>query len=204
MRTRRSILTMIGLSALIGTAAAFTAPNDDVKAKVGEEAPNFTLKDAEGKEYSLADYKGKIVVLQWINPDCPVCRRVASTGLVNTMVKKLKEIDSEIVHLAINSTHYMDGAKSAAYLKKHKIEAPALIDQDGTVGHMYGALTTPHMYVIDTEGVLRYQGAFDNDPSGNNDDATNYVINAVTQITEGETVSPDYAKPYGCKVKYKE
>jgi peroxiredoxin len=203
MTTRRSIVSLIGLTVMMSAAAAFTAPNQDVKAKVGEAAPNFTLKDASGKAHSLADYKGRIVVMQWINPDCPVCRRVSSSGLVATMAKELKGIDSNIVHLTVNSTSGMAAEKSAGYLKQNKIDAPALIDDDGTVGHMYGAMTTPHLFVIDAEGVLRYQGAFDDDPNGNKKDATNYVVNAVQQIKAGETVSPDYAKPYGCSVKYK-
>ncbi|MCZ6834340.1 MAG: redoxin domain-containing protein, partial [Planctomycetota bacterium] len=130
-------------------------------------------------------------------------RRVSGSGLMGKMHKQSKAIDSDVVFLAINSTNYMEANKSAPYLKKHKLEMPALIDQDGTVGKLYGARTTPHVYVIDGEGVLRFQGAFDNDPSGGEEEATNYVVNAVKQIAAGETVTPDYVKPYGCSVKYK-
>lgn len=202
MKTRRLFLPLLGLVAMMNAALAIATPSADDTAKVGEAAPEFTLTDADGKEYSLSDYKGRIVVLQWINPDCPVCRRVSSAGLVGKMSKQLKKIDGELVHLAINSTHYMDGETSAKYLKQHKLKSPALIDQDGTVGKLYGARTTPHMFVIDKEGILRYQGAFDSDPNGKKKDVTNYVINAVQQITNGETVTPDFMKPYGCSVKY--
>ena len=202
MSTRRSYLSILGLALMMTAAAVFAAPTGDATAIVGEKAPNFTLADAEGTEYSLSDYKGKIVVLQWINPDCPVCHRVHKSGLVKKMNEKLTKIDSEIVVLDINSTKNTKVDKSAKYLAKYKIDVTALSDLDGTVGKMYGARTTPHVFVIDGEGVLRYQGAFDSDPVGKSDDTTNYVINAVMQITEGETVTPDSTKPYGCSVKY--
>jgi peroxiredoxin len=185
-----------------GHDAAPAKVKKDMVAKVGEAAPDFKLMDAQGKAYALADYKGKVVVLQWINPDCPVCKRVSSTGLVAGMLKDLKQVDPNIVHLAINSTHYMEPAATAAYMKEHKLDSPALIDREGTVGQMYGARTTPHVYVIDAEGVLRYQGAFDDDQRGNKENRTNFVVQAVRQIVAGETVTPDTTKPYGCSVKY--
>ena len=99
------------------------------------------------------------------------------------MMKELKELDGDLVMLAINSTHNLTAEKTAKYLKSHKIDTPALLDQDGTVGKMYGAKTTPHVFVIDGEGVLRYEGAFDSDPLGNKKkDRTNYAVNAVAQI----------------------
>lgn len=212
MKNRRSILSIIGLAALMSAAVAFAAPapapgtgagaEAEAKAKVGEAAPNFTLADANGKSHSLSDYKGKVVILQWINPDCPICSRVSKSGLVTKMAKECKAIDKDIIHLAINSTAGMPGSTSAKYLKKHKIKALALIDSDGKIGHLYGAKTTPHMFVIDAEGILRYQGAIDDDPRGGKENATNYVVNAVSLIASGETVSPDYVKSYGCSVKY--
>ena len=151
----------------------------------------------------MSDYAGKIVVLQWINPDCPICVRVSKSGRVAAMRSDLGNVDNDIVHLTVNSTHYMEPEKGAVYLEQHAIDAPVLIDKDGTVGKLYGAKTTPHMFVIDTEGVLRYQGAIDDDQSGKKGgDATNYVVLAVQQIAEGETVSPDTTRPYGCSVKY--
>ncbi len=204
MKNRFSILSMIGLAALMSAAVSFAAPVSGIeaKAKVGEAAPNFTLDDAKGKSHTLSDYKGKVVILQWINPECPICNRVSKSGLVTKMAKECKALDKDIVHLAINSTAGMPGSTSVQYLKKHKIKASALIDDDGKVGHLYGARTTPHMFVIDAEGILRYQGAIDDDPRGGKEDATNYVVNAVRQIASGETVSPDYVKSYGCSVKY--
>jgi peroxiredoxin len=207
MKMRLNLVTLIVLAAFVSAATAQTATSasSDVQAKVGKKAPEFTLKDAKGKEYKLSDYKGKMVVLQWINPDCPVCRRCAETGLVTRMHEDVKKLDKNTVFLTINSTHYMKPDVNAPYLKKNKINAPALIDQDGKVGQMYGARTTPHLYVIDDKGVLRYSGAIDDDRRGSKGkDAMNYVLNTVRQIKSGETVAPDQTKPYGCSVKYKD
>jgi len=197
------VLSLIGLSAFVAVAAALSPVAD--KAKVGESAPAFTLKDTSGTERSLKDYEGKNVVLQWMNYDCPVCRRVMERGVVKKMVETLKELDENIVILGINSTKSLDIAKTAEYLKKNGMaeHITALIDQDGTVGKLYDARTTPHMFVIDGKGVLRYNGAIDDDQSGSKgDEATNYVVNAVRQILAGETVTPDTTRPYGCSVKY--
>jgi peroxiredoxin len=212
MKLRFASLLALGLTTVLATgafaqsakpASPKTATQSGQKAELGEAAPDFTLYDAHGKAHKLSDYKGKTVVLQWINPDCPVCRRVTSTGIVNTMAKEIKQIDPTVVFLTVNSTHYMEADKSAKYLEKNKVQAPALIDRDGTVGKMYGARTTPHLYVIDAKGVLRYQGALDDDPRGSKGDSRmNYVINAVRQINAGETVAPDSTQPYGCGVKY--
>jgi peroxiredoxin len=177
--------------------------NAEVNAAVGKAAPAFTLNDRNGQVHSRTDYAGKIVILQWINPDCPICRRVHATGLVKAMKQRLAEISSDVVHLTINSTHYMEPSVGAEYLKTNKIDAPLLIDRDGAVGHLYAAKTTPHMFVIDAKGVLRYQGAIDDDPHGRKgEEAMNYVVQAVQQIAAGETVSPDQTQAYGCTVKY--
>jgi peroxiredoxin len=170
---------------------------------IGKPAPAFTLKDSDDKAHSLADFKGRIVVLQWINPDCPVCRAVASSGRVAAMEKEVKKLSRDIVFLTVNSTHYMEPAIGAEYLKSHDLTMPLLIDRDGKVGKLYAARTTPHLFVIDAEGVLRYSGAIDDDQTGRKGaEATNYVVNAVRQIVNGETVTPDATKPYGCSVKY--
>ena len=212
MRIRNSSLFLAGLCTMLGAASTFgqapvrqsPGPSDRANiAKVGEPAPNFTLNDASGKSHTLADYQGKLVVLQWINPDCPICTRVNRSGITTEMAKAIRAIAKDFVHLTIHSTHYMEPDKSVAYLKQHKVKAPVLDDRSGKVGHLYGAKTTPHMYVIDKKGILRYAGAIDDDDHGKNrEGATNYVINAVRQIAAGETVAPDMTKAYGCSIKY--
>lgn len=174
------------------------------KAKVGEAAPNFTLKTTDGKEWSLSDAKGKVVVLQWINPECPVCVRVMKDGTVANTIKGVTEQYSDVVYVAINSSAARPASLegTGAYMKEHKAEIPALLDTDGAVGKMYDAKTTPHCYVIDVNGVLVYQGAIDNN-DGRGDGKMNYVVNAASQLKKGESVSPSETKPYGCSVKYK-
>jgi peroxiredoxin len=172
-------------------------------AKVGEAAPNFTLKTTDGKEWSLSDAKGKVVVLEWVNPECPVCVRVMKDGNVANTIKGCKDQFADVVYVAINSSAARPSSLSAtaAYLKENKIEIPALLDSEGSVGKLYGAKTTPHCFVIDSKGVLVYQGAIDNSDKG--DGKMNYVVNAVTQLKKGESVSPSETKSFGCSVKYK-
>jgi peroxiredoxin len=172
------------------------------EAKVGEAAPNFTLKTTDGKEWSLSDAKGKVVVLEWVNPECPVCVRVMKDGTVANTLKECKAQFGDVVYVAINSSASRPASLKAteSYLKTNKIEIPALLDEDGKVGKMYGARTTPHCYVIDANGVLVYQGAIDDAQDG--DGKKNFVVNAVTALKKGEAVSPSSTRPYGCGVKY--
>lgn len=208
MNTRIRMFSVVGLTiALAAAAGAWPPPGDKEKkgeaaAKIGEAAPAWTLKDIKGKEWKSTDCAGKIVVLEWVNPQCPVCRGAHKDGRIPNMVKELRELGA--VHIAINSTHNTTAEANDKALKEYGVDYPVLLDLDGTVGKAFGAKTTPHLFVIDTEGVLRYGGALDNneknDKSG--EEITNYAINAVKQIKAGETVSPDYWKPYGCQVKY--
>jgi len=168
-------------------------------ATVGQPAPAFTLKDSAGKSVSLSDFAGKTVVLEWINPDCPVCKGKMQDKSVSKMITAARAVDPTVVFLFINSTHYMADkpAASGEYLTSYEVSAPALIDGDGAVGKAYGAKTTPHCYVIDSKGVLAYNGAIDDQGS------TNYVVNAVKSLKEGKAVTPSTTRPYGCGVKYK-
>lgn len=178
------------------------APDAASGAKVGEAAPAFTLKDADGKDWSLADAKGKVVVLEWINPECPVCEGVMKDGTVAATVKGCREQFGDVVYVAINSSASRPSSfdKTAAYMKDNKMDIPALFDRDGKVGKSYGARTTPHCYVIDAKGVLVYKGAINNSNDG--DGKTNYVVQAVTQLKKGEAVAPSETRPFGCGVKY--
>ena len=200
-----TITRCMSVLALAG-AFLFSAPAiaDDEKATIDKKAPEFTLKDTAGKDRSLEEFKDKIVVLQWVNPDCPICRRVMENGTVTSMIKDCKAMDEDIVFITINSTHYMekDTKRNKEYLEKNKIEAIALLDDNGKVGKLYGARTTPHMYVIDEKGVLRYQGAITDDGRGK-PKAKNHVTETVKQLTNGSTVSPTTTRPFGCGVKYK-
>lgn len=169
------------------------------KAKVGEAAPDFKLTDTDGKEVKLADFKDKIVVLEWFNPECPV---VVDAYKKETMQKMKAEFkgDKNVVFLAINSggpgKEGHGTAKNADIKKAWKIEHPILLDETGTVGKAYGATNTPHMFVIGKDGKLAYAGAIDDKKD------KNYVTAAVKELLAGKPVTTAETKAYGCSVKY--
>ena len=202
----RTLLATIGLgTAAVVLAVSATAMAGDGKAvKIGEPAPNFTLTDTTGKKRSLSEYAGKIVVLEWTNSECPVVQRCYKKNTIQETVGHVKKIDKDVVWLAINSTNHTNNEQNAKWIKRYELNYPILLDIDGTVGHEYDARRTPHMFVIDKSGILRYHGALDSardDPKP--EKPVNYVVNAVQQLAGGETVAPYYIKPYGCSVKYK-
>ena len=167
---------------------------------VGSAAPDFTLQDTAGNKVGLSEFEGKVVVLEWLNPDCPYVKRHYKAGTMKTLATTYGEKD--VVWLTINSTHYMDAEANAEFKAANKLPYPILVDQDGTVGHLYGAMTTPHMYIIASDGSLAYMGAIDDDPRGSSDSANNYVSAALDEILAGKAVSAPETKPYGCSVKY--
>jgi peroxiredoxin len=169
---------------------------------VGDAAPAFTLADTVGNEVRLSDFEGKIVVLEWLNPDCPFVQRHYKAGTMKNLATKY---DGEgVVWLTINSTNYMDGAANAKFKAENDLPYTILVDQSGEVGHLYDAKTTPHMYIIDGTGTLIYIGAIDDDPRGNKGEpAVNYVAVALDEVLAGSAVTTAETKPYGCSVKYK-
>jgi peroxiredoxin len=168
-------------------------------AAVGAAAPAFTLVDQTGRSVSLGDYAGKVVVLEWVNPDCPSVQRHAKA---RTMAALAEKYGGDVAWLAVNSTNYMDAEDNRKWAEKNGLSYPILDDQDGRVARAFGARTTPHMYVIDREGRLAYQGAIDDDPSGDKPAKVNYVDRALGELVAGKAVSAPQTKPYGCSVKY--
>ena len=168
----------------------------------GDTAPDFTLSSASGDKVSLSDFKGRVVVLEWTNPDGPFVQRHYAEGSMKKLTSAYDE--NGVVWLTINSTHYMDAAANAEWAKKEGVTWPVLVDQDGTVGHAYGAVTTPHMFIIDGTGKVIYDGAIDDDPRGGKEAGarTNYVAEALDDVGAGKAVSTSETKPYGCSVKY--
>jgi peroxiredoxin len=177
--------------------------------QVGQNAPDFSLKDTNGKTQKLSSYRGKYVVLEWYQPDCPFVRKHYGSG---NMQKLQKEYTAKgVVWLSIDSSapgqegNY-DAAKLNAFAARDGAARTALmIDSDGKVGHLYGAKTTPDMYVIDPSGRLIYQGAIDNKRSTDVADvntATNYVEAALDAALSGKSVATAATAPYGCSVKY--
>ena len=166
----------------------------------GSPAPDFTLKDSTGKDQKLSDYKGKIVVLEWANEECPFCQR--HYGDADTMIK-LANANPDVVWLAIDSISTHTPETDAAWVQKEAIPFAVLSDQDGTVGKSYGAKTTPHMFIIGADGTIAYQGAIDNNPRGNKSHVVNYVEKALAELKAGKPVTEASTKPYGCSIKYK-
>lgn len=178
--------------------------HDTKKAEIGAAAPEFSLTDTDGKTVKLSDYKGKVVVLEWFNPTCPVIVQHHKTNTTfNELFSQYK--DKGVVFLAINSSGVgKDGNGKDLNIKakkEWKIEYPILLDESGEVGRLYAAKTTPHCYVIDKDGKLAYRGAIDDKKTGK-PDSKNYVKLAVDQVLRGETVTESDTKPYGCNVKY--
>ena len=192
-----ALILILGLSMItvMATPKRIVAPTASVSA--ASPAPAFSLEDQDGKAVNLADLKGKIVVLEWTNPDCPFVQRhyQADTMTMTKLASKYK--DSGVVWLAINSTNYMGRDKYKAWIKEHNLPYTILDDHTGAVGKTYGAKTTPHMFVIDKVGSIAYQGAIDDQAS-----KVNYVAQALEELLAGKAVSIPQTKPYGCSVKY--
>ena len=198
------------LALLVCAATLLAAPRDAAAdAVVGQPAPAFTLTGTDGKPHSLSEYEGKYVVLEWLNHDCPFVRKHYGGGNMQKLQKKWTAQD--VVWLSINSSapgkqgNYPP--EEANELTKEKGAAPTavLLDPDGTVGRAYGARTTPHMFVIDPQGVLIYAGGIDDKPSTDPADvplARNHVDHALTEALAGKPVTVATSTPYGCSVKY--
>jgi len=168
---------------------------------IGKPAPDFKLKDVNGKEQTLASYKGKVVVLEWSNSACPVCQRHAKGGTVAKVMGNFK--DKPVVWVNIDSTADAKVEDGKKFATDNKL-ATYLMDPTGATGKAYGAKTTPHCFVIDKDGKLAYMGAIDDDKDGTKGDkAKNYVKEAIDAVLKGSTVATATTDPYGCPVKYK-
>jgi len=194
---------------LAATALVFAAGTALAAATVGQPAPAFTATDTQGKPVSLADFKGRHVVLEWVNPGCPFVQK--HYGAANMQATQKDATAKGVVWLAVNSTALDAGdfkapAAMAQWMQHHKAAATAtLMDSDGKVGKAYGARTTPHLYVIDPAGTLVYAGGIDDKPSSNPRDipgATNHVKVALAEALAGKPVSTATTRPYGCSIKY--
>jgi len=189
-------------AALVASAA--------VAVEVGKPAPDFSATDITGKTVKLSDYKGKIVVLESYNSDCPFCNNQYQTGAMQDLEKEMA--GKGVVWLIVNSVNpnnpsHRTPAQAKQEINDKKIVTTAWIDDSsGTVGHLYDMKTTPDMYVIGKDGLLAYQGAIDNKPDPQHDPRTarNYVREAVDALIAGQPVPVAQTKPYGCGVKYAE
>lgn len=192
---------ILAISVVILSGCKSKEPAEEPEAS--KKGPEFTLKSFDGKEVSLSDYKGKIVVLEWFNDECPYVRYHYDT--VHTMVELANKYKAKnVVWLAINSTNHTTPQQNKDFAAKHNLPFPILDDRPGNVGRAYGATNTPHMFIIDKKGNIAYKGAIDNNTSidANKKDVINYVDRALTELTSSKAVSTPKTKPYGCSVKY--
>jgi len=197
---RSTVLTILLVLAVVLSDCKGEEPT--AESKTGKTAPKFTLTNYDGRTISLSDYKGKIVVLEWFNYECPFVKYHYEEA--KTMIKLAdKYKDKNVVWLAINSTVHLTTEKNEEFADKHKLSYPILDDRSGKTGRAYGAKTTPHMFIIDTEDRVAYSGAIDNSPLGKKKEGViNYVDRALAELTTGKMVSIPNTKPYGCSVKY--
>ncbi len=177
--------------------------------KVGEPAPEFSLTGSDGKGHSLMDYRGKFVVLEWLNQDCPFVHKHYESGNMQRLQKTYTE--QGVIWLSINSSapgkegHYSPEETSQLTQEKGAQPTAVLLDPEGNVGRQYTAQTTPHMFIIDPDGNLIYQGAIDDTPSTNIEDiaaSRNFVDLALQAALAGLPVEFSATKSYGCSVKY--
>ncbi len=194
---------------LFAIATAFSMITLAGATEVGEKAPDFEAKDVTGKVVKLADLKGKTVVLEWINFGCPFVKKHYGSG--NMQKLQGTAADDSVVWITVNSAAegkqgYLAPDSAEPALSKEKwAGAHYIVDASGVIGKAYGAKVTPHMFVIDKEGVLVYNGAIDDKSTTKAEDvegATNYVTQALAELAEGKEVSVPTSKPYGCGVKY--
>ena len=203
MKNLRSVM-LRACALLVLIASAFAV-------KTGEPAPGFTSVDSNGKQQSLSNYKGKFVVLEWHNQGCPYTKKHYESG---NMQKLQKEWTAKgvvwltVISSAQGTQGFVTPTQENEYLKTmNAVPTAVLMDPGGTLGHLYGAKTTPQMFIIDPSGTLIYNGAIDDHPTSDKSDipnSKNYVTAALTEATSGKPVTEAVTRPYGCSVKYKD
>ncbi|HXM95728.1 MAG TPA: thioredoxin family protein [Candidatus Dormibacteraeota bacterium] len=202
MIKRFGALVVVGLAILMGFSVAWAA-------RVGELAPDFTATDTNGKVHKLSEYRGKFVVLEWTNRGCPYTQKHYNSGNMQRLQREWTGkgvIWLTVISSAPGEQGYVTASQENAYLKESNAAPTAvLLDTTGAVGHLYDAKTTPHMYIIDSQGTLIYNGAIDDRPTtdlGDVNGAKNYVSASLQEATSGKPVSNATTRPYGCSVKY--
>jgi peroxiredoxin len=206
--TRRGVL-VLGATLTLGCAAAFTVAAAPGRPEIGKPAPDFTGRDTKGNAVSLSALRGKTVVLEWTNHECPYVRKHYGSG--NMQKLQADAAREGAVWLTLISSapgaegHVSEAEADALTARRHASPAYVVLDERGSIGRLYGARTTPHMFVVDPAGRLVYMGGVDNRPTTDRADiegATNYVRLALDAVKNGEAVKTPISRPYGCSIKY--
>jgi peroxiredoxin len=204
LRTIAFTAVLAGAGLLLATAPAMAAPT------IGQPAPTFTAVDSKGQQHKLADLKGKVVVLEWTNNECPYVKKHYGAANMQNLQKQAK--GAGVVWLSVISSApgeqgHVTGAKADELTASRNAQPTAvLLDPQGEIGKAYDARTTPHMYVIDAKGILRYAGGIDSIATAKPADiekADPYFKTALESVLKGENVAQATTRPYGCAVKYK-
>ena len=200
---------MLSRSILLAAAIALAAPAAHAAPVVGQAAPAFTAKDADGKTRSLSEFNGKTVVLEWTNDGCPYVQKHYKSGAMPGLQKSAAKdgvVWLTLISSAPGKQGYLEGAQARGWKATNGAGSTALLlDPTGQVGHAYEAKTTPHMYIVDKTGKLVYMGGIDDKPTADPASlkgANNYVSAALSDIKAGRAVSTPVSKPYGCTIKY--
>lgn len=197
------------MKAVLTTLLFTLATSAGAALQVGEPAPDFTGTDTRGTSHTLSDFRGKTVVLEWTNHDCPYVRKHYNSG--NMQQQQRDATGQGAVWLSIISSapgkqgHVTPAQADALTAERNAAPSAVILDESGDIGRLYGAKTTPHMYIIDAEGSLVYMGGIDNIPSSNPEDiekAVQYVPAALAQMAQGQAIASSVTRPYGCSVKY--
>lgn len=203
MKTLRSLMVRAGVPLLLVLTA--------MAVRVGEPAPDFAAVDNQGKQQHLSAYRGKYIVLEWHNQGCPYTRKHYQSGNMQRLQKEWTAkgvIWFTVISSAPGTQGFVTPSQENDYLKQMNAAPTAvLMDPDGTLGHLYAAKTTPHMFVIDPHGTLIYNGAIDDHPTNDPSDiarSKNYVSSALEEAMSGKSVADPATQPYGCSVKYKD
>ncbi len=198
------LVSFASLAALALSATAMAAP------QVGQPAPDFTVVDTAGVEHSLSDFAGTKVILEWTNHECPfVVKHYGSDNMQNQ--QRMARDEHDAVWLSVISSkpgaqgHVSPEAADELTANRNAYPTAVLLDESGDMGRAYDARVTPHMYIIDEDGVLQYMGGIDSNPSSNPadiPDATQYVVAALTEMADGTAITNTVTRPYGCTIKY--
>jgi peroxiredoxin len=196
------VALVAGMVGILGSAAS-AAP------QIGQLAPDFSAQDSKGDSLHLSQYRGKTVVLEWTNADCPYTRKHYSSGNMQSVQELAQQngiVWLTIVSSAPGTQGYVNGSEADALTaSRHATPTAVLLDPSGTIAHLYNAKTTPHMFVIDRNGALRYMGGIDSIATADTNDivhAEPYLKEAMLAVAEGEKPPHSVTKPYGCSIKY--
>ena len=206
--TAAALIAVLGVIGILGFAAA-GAPQPGPAPQIGQPAPDFTAVDSKGNPVHLQEYRGKTVVLEWTNADCPFTRKHYTSGNMQS-VQGLAQMNGVVWLTVISSAPgkqgYVNGPAADALTHSRKaVPAAVLLDPSGAVGHLYAAKTTPHMFVIDKNGTLQYMGGMDSLATTDEADiarAEPYLKDAMLAVVQGKPVAHPVSKPYGCSIKY--